>query len=82
MMGPRTGDATEHWWHKKHSRRTRAGSALGPLLQAVRGRVVVGLRATTAVSVAEAALAEFPALYQAALQLRFTAKIGIESGKV
>ncbi len=33
-----------------------------------------------AVTVAEAALAEFPALYQAALQLRFTAKIGIESG--
>jgi len=33
-----------------------------------------------AVTVAETALAEFPALYQAALQLRFTAKIGIESG--
>lgn len=33
-----------------------------------------------AVTVAEAALAEFPALYQAALQARFTAKIGIENG--
>ena len=33
-----------------------------------------------AVATAEAALAHFPALYQAALQERFTAKLGIENG--